>query len=147
MIYKLNKDIIYVSGIKHGAIYNFNDGNVYWVKNSLNTEMQDYLSNKKITDRIEQMANKGLIDFELTEKLNINDINVEANNVLAWLELTQACNLRCLHCYDGCEHRSLENSLTLDEWKNIISSLKKRDFQKVILIGGEPLAYPYFQNI
>ena len=84
-------------------------------------------------------------DF-LPKEYEFPKIEKELNFV--WLELTEACNLRCVHCYDGDEH--MDNSsekLTFEQWKDILSQLKKLDCKKVEFIGGEPPVYPHFFDL
>ena len=147
MIYRLNKDIYYVKGAVHGAIYCFSDKKVYWVKNTLNKELLEYFSNKIITERIQNIIDNKMMNPALVKQVELSDFENKSSHQLAWFELTQACNLKCLHCYDGNCHHSLENKLSLEQWKNVASRLKELDFKEVILIGGEPLAYPYFLEI
>ena len=62
------------------------------------------------------------------------------------LDITNACNLRCVHCYHP--HHNNEGALSLENWKeillqykNLIQKMKYRPW--IILCGGEPLASPY----
>ena len=57
---------------------------------------------------------------------------------MAWIEVTQKCNLKCVHCYEGNEHKMLEKKLTLNEWKHVIDQLAFEGIERLIIIGGEP---------
>lgn len=55
----------------------------------------------------------------------------------AWIEVTNFCNLKCIHCYN--EKTSLSKRiLTLGEFKHIVDELCDIGINKVQLIGGEP---------
>ncbi|MDR2338237.1 MAG: radical SAM protein [Deltaproteobacteria bacterium] len=54
----------------------------------------------------------------------------------AVLELTLACNFRCIHC-GGSAGLSRKNELTFDELTKVVDDLKKIKFKRVSLIGGE----------
>lgn len=61
------------------------------------------------------------------------------------IDITNACNLRCVHCYHP--HHKNVGALSLVEWKEILSQYKalvqKMKFRpSVVLCGGEPLVSP-----
>lgn len=55
----------------------------------------------------------------------------------ATLEVTQRCNARCKHCYNGYERTTCEPSL--DVIKKRIDNLKQLGIQYIEVTGGEPL--------
>jgi len=58
------------------------------------------------------------------------------------LELSRACNLRCIYCYAS-SGQALENELTLGEIFTVIDQAVKLGARKIIVLGGgEPLLYP-----
>ena len=64
------------------------------------------------------------------------------------LELTPKCNLRCLHCYaDSSPYRSLEGTMTYEDWKKVLVAAKERRCRKVQFIGGEPTLHPHFVRL
>ena len=60
----------------------------------------------------------------------------------AWLELTQACNLKCVHCYGsfGPNPRA-GKKLTGSQWKDVLAQVRAAGFDRVQFIGGEPLMH------
>jgi MoaA/NifB/PqqE/SkfB family radical SAM enzyme len=61
------------------------------------------------------------------------------DNPIAWLEITDICNLRC----EGCYRQTLSQHKTLDEIKEEILFLKRwRNPDNVSIAGGEPLLHP-----
>jgi radical SAM protein with 4Fe4S-binding SPASM domain len=63
------------------------------------------------------------------------------------LEFTKKCNLRCLYCYSSAGE-PLENELSLDELRSVISQAKELGAKKIILLGGgEPLLYQGMTDI
>lgn len=77
---------------------------------------------------------------------NIVEKSKDSNQILyATIELTNACNFRCKHCYLG----SKNNIKFID--KNylfkILDELKKMGCVSLIITGGEPLLHPNFEEI
>lgn len=60
----------------------------------------------------------------------------------AHLEITYACNWRCVFCYNP-RHHDLRR-LTLGEWEAVLDGLRRLGTLTVTLTGGEPLAHPQF---
>jgi sulfatase maturation enzyme AslB (radical SAM superfamily) len=56
-----------------------------------------------------------------------------------WLELTNQCNLKCLHCYSESGPRSIERNL-LDEnqYRKLLAEAYEVNCRRVQFIGGEP---------
>ncbi|MBM6595912.1 radical SAM protein [Microvirga pudoricolor] len=56
-----------------------------------------------------------------------------------WLELTNRCNLRCVHCYtDSHPHAGDRDILALDDYLSLLRQAFDLGCRKVQLIGGEP---------
>jgi len=64
--------------------------------------------------------------------------NMDFNPAVVTLELTNACNLRCKHCY-GNAGEYLENELEYEEIKKILKDLHDAGTMEIELSGGEPL--------
>lgn len=62
------------------------------------------------------------------------------------LYLTNACNLRCQHCFMR-SGKPLENELPKEEWQRILSEFREFDGESVTFTGGEPLMNPDFKDI
>lgn len=65
-----------------------------------------------------------------------------------WLELTEKCNLECIHCYsDSSPQKAKGNKMGFSEWKNVILEARKVNSDHIQFIGGEPTLYPYLQEL
>jgi len=62
------------------------------------------------------------------------------------LEITDACNLKCIHCYNDSGNKR-RNELTLEEIYKLIDEAKRIGVLRVNVSGGEPLMHPYFFEI
>ncbi|MFQ5870573.1 MAG: radical SAM protein [Candidatus Geothermarchaeales archaeon] len=62
--------------------------------------------------------------------------NLSAPFLVVW-NLTNACNLRCLHCYQNAG-RPLPDELTLEEKLDVVDQLSSMDVAMLAFSGGEP---------
>lgn len=60
--------------------------------------------------------------------------------IISW-NTTQACNIRCIHCYRDAGTRR-QDELNTEQGKNLLSGMARAGFKIVILSGGEPLMRP-----
>lgn len=67
----------------------------------------------------------------------VQKVDVPPHNYLI-LEVTNKCNLSCIHCSVEANERKGEE-LTGKEWKNLIDSIAIMGVEAVGLSGGEPL--------
>ena len=58
------------------------------------------------------------------------------------IELSRACNFRCVYCYQE-EGTKSENELSRGEIKDTILQAKELGARKIIILGGEPTIYPH----
>lgn len=54
------------------------------------------------------------------------------------LELTNACNLKCIQCYNNSAQK-LPNELTTSEWVKVVKELCEMKIFECVISGGEPL--------
>lgn len=79
------------------------------------------------------------------ESLLLKTINVDRFLPIQ-LDITNACNLKCIHCYHP--HHKNDGAISLDHWKSILLQYKKMilkmKFRPMVMIcGGEPLTSPF----
>ncbi len=57
-----------------------------------------------------------------------------------WLELTNRCNLQCIHCYTASHPRSGDRDLlTTEDYESVMSQAHALGCRRIQFIGGEPL--------
>jgi radical SAM protein with 4Fe4S-binding SPASM domain len=62
------------------------------------------------------------------------------------MELTLRCNLRCLHCGSAAGD-ARKNELTLPELIPVLEDLRMLGAERLVLLGGEPLLHPDWEEI
>ncbi len=58
--------------------------------------------------------------------------------VVVW-NITQRCNLKCVHCYAHAKDKAFENELSTDEGKRLLDDLADFGVPVILFSGGEPL--------
>lgn len=140
-MYWINDDIVFLKGAKNGAIYDLVKEKVYSV-NEVGCEIIIRYINgwsyESDYDYLKQLKNNKLISTHFLPKKCVEYFNSEIKLEMSWIEITQTCNMKCLHCYEGEIHKSKKNVLELNEWKNVIDQLAAQKIKRLIVIGGEP---------
>lgn len=113
------------------------------------------VSERVLEDLICDMSKRGLIicnsitaDEDFIEKNNTlreyveycNERNM-VNNVL--VEVTNQCNLQCIHCY----HDMKTTRLSLECLKRFLADLRETYVLEITLSGGEIILYPFWKEI
>ena len=87
--------------------------------------------------------------FESTEKILLSMVNVDRYLPLQ-LDITNACNLSCAHCYHS--NHSNDGVISLTDWTSVLqeyfelcAQLRFRPY--VIIGGGEPLTSSYLRTL
>ena len=145
MINWISDKIVVVTGPVNSAVYDFNEGKVYSINEAGTTLFNKFLKGNcalSVKEKEEmgeiQKAFK-IKNFKCSEY--IFDAIPKKKLNFVWLEVTNRCPFKCIHCYEGQEHKECENPLSFEEWKNIISNLAKMNVNELRFIGGEPTVY------
>ena len=62
---------------------------------------------------------------------------------VAWLNVNQACNLRCRWCYAKDTQYSVQKEMTLGMAKDLVDLSFELGVKEFVLIGGEPTLWPH----
>lgn len=138
-MYAKSKNVVYVEGARNSLLYNFNNTSLYKVSKQWNKEINEILINPE--------KNKKLIEFLIDEKIIVSseqkeDCFIEIPNPKiehAWIEVTNMCNLKCIHCYEGKKSNQL---MDIAIYRKIVDCLKANNIHSIQLTGGEPLLHP-----
>ena len=145
-----------VLGAKRGAIYDLSKGDVYSL-DALGARLITDLENKiPIGDTLRKnpkikssearqyllrLQKMGLVahDGSLRKARKRRIAPPTQALRFMWLELTNRCNLRCLHCYSSCDNRKIpKEELPTEHWRSILKEGARLGCRMVQFLGGEP---------
>jgi len=72
------------------------------------------------------------------DALRYGKFSKDKKPIVVW-NVSQRCNLRCMHCYANAANREFEGELTTQEAKKFISDLVEFKVPVLLFSGGEPL--------
>lgn len=149
MKYSISDHCRWVRGKSGSAIYDLRNGHVYAVNPEGTSELVNAVQGNDCDESVflDSLKELNLLNCH---RFPIPDPKINPSLRYVWLELTDACNCRCMHCYGafGVPHKSqLQHELTVNEWKQVIDKIKAMGGNAVQLIGGEPLLHPHFTEI
>lgn len=142
----LMPNVYFVKGAKNGILYDLNSGCLYKVSSrskELIEKMLDHNPNQRYTEEenayFQKMREKNLIDQSHHDEPGIRSIAKKSKINFAWIEVTDMCNLRCIHCYEEakCGHGKI---LSYSDFCHIVDELVQNKIENVQLIGGEPFS-------
>lgn len=152
--YRLSHHCRLVKGASASAIYDLFNNQVF----SLNKDATYILEHAFSDDLVFDDATQSFIDDLCSRRLlNYNDYpdinqttNTKAKLRYVWLEITNRCNCRCLHCYGAFgapTNEKIKNELSYEAWIRILDSIYEYGCNSIQLIGGEPLLHPRFRDL
>jgi MoaA/NifB/PqqE/SkfB family radical SAM enzyme len=171
LYYQLQNHCALVEGRARGAVYDFKEGKVLSINKSAaefllkcrNEKISDIIDadlpqNEKYLKFLDSLSAKGIGSFysvrqeggsieEKERRFLENDCQNPPKLDFLWLELTNACNNRCLHCYSESSPVSSKNSLPHERWLSLITEAKNAGATAIQFIGGEPLLYPKWKSL
>ena len=92
---------------------------------------------RAIVNFLQSLMSKGFLR-ENTRVIDALDTSLPPI-LTAQLDLSWECNLKCRHCYLGENKKLVSESLSREEWKNLIIQLRDLGVPKIAFLGGEPL--------
>lgn len=148
MYYILNKNVYLVKGVVNSCIYDLNESKLYSINNALSQKIE--LANKeginkntidkelkKVFDELIQL--KVLCLSNTIEYHDLQEIESPDNGCeFAWIEISNRCNLKCLHCYNESDIHC-NKTMSFENFKKVIDNLIKIRVRRIQIIGGEPL--------
>lgn len=141
--YSLNNNIYIVRGWKKHCIYDLNKKRLF----SIDQEVLDTIdkltsSDETVTEDdtlLGQLLEYGILTKEAS---NINIVSKKEQEIsFVWIEVTQACNLRCVHCYNEADFQqqgTWKKNMPFSDFQKVIDEVQNIGVKRIQLIGGEP---------
>lgn len=154
--YSFSENLYYVKGHTHSCIYDLNKGRlIHFTKDYANVidkiigkEVKLIALGEEERDKLTCLLDNNVISICMG-KVNYGDISsLKKRSVVdfAWIEITNKCNLRCIHCYDDACATN-QSMMTLKDFQKVVDELVSNNIKKIQLIGGEPLIVPYLKEM
>lgn len=70
----------------------------------------------------------------------------QSDKFLAFIEITNSCNMKCKHCMNWSIENS-NNGFEKDKILRLIDDLYNNNTEEIYISGGEPLLYPYIDDV
>lgn len=147
MYYVLCEDVYIVNGKARGCLYDLRNSRLYSINKMLTDKMKlindGKLEEKDIDFELKTILNtfidKELVELSDTPKSHwIDEIKEKDHGCnFAWIEITNKCNLNCIHCYNESDV-PCNSVMTLEEFQKVIDLLVDMAVPKIQIIGGEP---------
>lgn len=145
MFYHFNDLVFLVFGHKYACLIDLLHNKLYNVGLDVAQTINDAVLHNKVTDEDESfiacLLEKEILMYKDVPCKKVPSIidtyNFSRPIDFAWIEVTNACNLKCIHCYN--EKAGLSKRvMSLEEFKYVVDELCGFGIKKVQLIGGEP---------
>lgn len=105
--------------------------------------LQQWITQRKRSGSSAQMLTKGALKV-LSAHVRPGLAAPWSSPILATLEFSRQCNMKCLGC---ASHESAQESEDLAPWKQIIGELASAGVFALGFTGGEPLLHPDFEEL
>lgn len=137
MFYSLEKNVYLVVGAEKSCIYDFNNSKLYHINNALSEKLQEILDtvikelDTELRIILEKFEELGLIKKTgKAQSKNISEIRkINTRCKFAWIEITNKCNLKCIHCYNESEIIR-KNVMSIENYKLVVDCLLNEKIKK-----------------
>ncbi|MCU9808284.1 radical SAM protein [Paraclostridium bifermentans] len=143
--YKLNNNTVEIIGLIDGT--KTYEEIIYLLSTKHNE------SSKKTREKLSMFLNKitnlygiKINEQESTQKINMNIIEKYIYPHVASVEITNKCNVKCMHCFGN--FSCIETScITLEHIKGVLHDLKNIGVKKIEFTGGESTVYTNLKEV
>lgn len=150
MYYMLNENVYWVKGCLNSCLYDFNHSRLYWIDREFSSLVEKINKGGVLVSELtphqvnmcKELSQESLLNVADSPKRNSIDEIKQTNSAIdfAWIEVTQKCNLKCIHCYNESAPQC-NKDMNIEDYKSVINTLLKMGVKRIQLIGGEPFCH------
>ena len=150
---EFDNNVFIVEGAVYDCIYNLNTKKLFRVEKvtsefineicSLTDDIENYDLSLHQKDFVESLMKNRILTMR-GKRTKVYDFTPELKIEMAWIEITQKCNFKCIHCYEG---EKLQKDMELDDIKYCIDEMYRYGIKKLQIIGGEPFLHPKITDV
>lgn len=147
MYYSLNDNVYIVEGKAKGCIYDLNKSRLFSVNKALADKLIEINKNGILVDNVNYELKTVLQQFVENELIKLSQmhssnfieeiVGKDTGCKFAWVEITNKCNLKCIHCYNESDVHC-NNTMKLTDFYRVVDYLLKNGVSKMQITGGEP---------
>ena len=145
----LGTDLWLVKGAVRWAVYDLDAGVIIQITKEAGVFLSELLNSEGTPEEKREFIRKE--SFALYETLKKErslgrlfgtpvDLVFDHPNYMLWVEVTDICNQKCLHCYTGSTGRG--QFLDKEILRKVINQASELKFEQIQFTGGEPFLYP-----
>ena len=71
----------------------------------------------------------------------------KSDNYVTFIEITNCCKMKCKHCMNGSNDKEINKGFSIENIKKLLEELYENKTEKIYISGGEPLLYPYIDDV
>jgi len=164
LYYRLHDHCKLVKGAARAAIYDFNTHKVHSI-NMAAAELLNACYHDCLAELFDIHSSDGIESLEFLNKLTAKELGLFQDHKptlvsedfispstmkldFIWLELTSACNSKCLHCYaESGPSIASPAQVPHTRWLSLIEEAQQEGAKAIQFIGGEPLLYPKWREL
>jgi len=128
-----------ITGAKRAAIYDLEKGDVYSLNEAALKVINGFPDKFGFWRKLTEM---GLIETSHNTSLSSVESKIpQVGLEFMWLELTEKCNQKCLHCYASAGEFVQTRELSVAKWEEVMGEGSVLGCRRLQFIGGEPLLF------
>ena len=139
----LNRNVYIIDGAINAALYDLNKGELYQIGSKAKDLIHRIIENPDLKLNIEEseyiikLCEMNILTPNPVKYHDIIELFEQPEIEFVWIEITNMCNLRCIHCYDeaSCGFGQI---MDLSDFEHIIDEISRGGIKKIQIIGGEP---------
>ena len=148
----LSDDVILIQGNKNSLVISDTTKDILHIKNEFTDRISNYVysnipfrlddSNSEFNEIISELQTRNIVKIESKKRNNIRFENIRFSTLnleVLVVDLTNICNLKCIHCYNKIGDKEItRNDFDIIIFKKVLKQARYYGCTVVNFVGGEP---------